>query len=181
MRRKRHRETRVWHDPLVTATGQRRAAEAVDTIEEGEDVEPVSGRRARRRGGGVKRDGVKIIAGPLNHTDPKELERQRLLSRVLAAEGRPSISRAVEEFLGAGFALPRAQDVCLQLLEHKDEERVTEAIGSLTELLAEEAPQRRAVLESRLRRIEEYADEPRTQEAAGHLRRFLHTRYAETL
>ena len=178
MRRKRHRETKVWHDPLVTATGRRRAAQAVETVEE---EEPVSGRRTRRRGDIAKRDGVKIIAGPLNHTDPKELERQRLLGRVLAAEGRPSISRAVEEFLAAGFDLPRAQDVCLQLLEHNDEERVSEAIDHLTEILGQEEPQRRAVLESRLRSIEELADEPSTQKAAGQLRRLLHTRYAETL
>jgi hypothetical protein len=63
------------------------------------------------------------------------------------------------------------QDVYLQLLEHTDETRVHEALDALSGILAGELPKRRAVLESRLRRIEQFAEESATREAAGRLRR----------
>ncbi len=128
---------------------------------------------------------ARIIAGPRTTTlEPKELERQRLLGRVLAAEGRPLITRAVDEYLAGSFELPRTQPVWLQVLEHRDEARVAEAIATLRAILAEPvpgpragesgaSPERRAVLESRLRRIEELAEESATREAAAELRRFL--------
>ena len=47
------------------------------------------------------------------------------------------------------------------------------AIEALSGILAGELPKRRAVLESRLRRIEEFAEEPSTREAATRLRRNL--------
>lgn len=137
--------------------------------------------RRRQRAAPVKRNGARIIAGPSGPIDPDAIERERLLDRVLVAEGRPSISRAVEAFLSAGFTFPLAQAVWLQVLEHNDETRVTEAIEKLTGILGEEEPERRKVLESRLRRIEEFADESSTKRAATDLRRVLHTRYAETL
>jgi hypothetical protein len=176
MRRKQHRETKVWRDPLVAPSVRRR-----DGAEPSGDEEKVNAKRNRKRVGTMKRTGAKIVAGPRNNADPREVERERLLYRVLAAEGRPAISRAAEDFFEAGFELPKAQEPWLQLLEHKDEERVVEAIESLTAILDGEPPRRRAVLESRLHRIEEYADELSTQRAAGELRRALKSKRAETL
>jgi ABC-type enterochelin transport system substrate-binding protein len=74
-----------------------------------------------------------------------------------------------------GFEWPNEQSVWLQLLEHNNESVVTEAIKKLTSLFdeQEEVPERQAVLDSRLRRIAEYADEPSTQEAASELQRRL--------
>jgi hypothetical protein len=137
--------------------------------------------RQQKRTAPAKHNGARIIAGPKGPQDANEIERLRLLDRVLVAEGRRPISGAVEAFIGAGFALPRAQEVWLQVLEHNDEERVVEAIEELSVIFDEEEPKRRKVLESRLRRIEEFADELSTQRAATDLRRMLHTRYAETL
>src|SRR5690606_35193448 len=119
------------------------------------------GRRLRTRAAPVRRNGARIVAGPKGPRDPAEIERQRLLDRLLVAVGRRSISRAVEEFISAGFSLPRAQNVWLQVLEHNDESRVAEAIQELAVIFDEEEPERRSVLESRLRRIEEFADEDR--------------------
>ena len=170
MRRKRHRQTKVWRDPLLSPTSVNGAAAEQDDAQ-----------RRRKRATPAKRSGARIIARPKTTRDPTEMERGRLLDRVLIAEGRPSISRAVEEFLGAGFSLPSEQEVWLQVLEHNDEERVTEAIEQLSALLHDEEPKRRKVLESRLRRIEAFADESSTQRAATDLRRVLNTRYAETL
>jgi len=162
MRRKRHRETKVWRDPLVAPSG-------------------IDAKQNRKKVGAVKRTGAKIVAGPRNNSDPREIERERLLYRVLAAEGRPAISKAAEDFFEAGFELPPTQEPWLQLLEHRNEDRIAEAIASLTTILDGQPPLRRAVLESRLRRIEEYADEPATQRAAGELRRLLKAKHAETL
>jgi hypothetical protein len=57
------------------------------------------------------------------------------------------------------------------MLEHADETRVREAIGALGALLVGELPKRRAVLESRLRRIEQFAEDHDTREGAADLRR----------
>lgn len=105
--------------------------------------------------------------------DPLSEERKRLLSKLLVAEGRPKISKAAAEFLRAGFDFPVDQDVYLQLLEHSDDQYVRSAIDGLSALLAAEEPKRRAVLESRLRRIEEYAEEADTRKAADQLLRKL--------
>jgi hypothetical protein len=170
MRRKRHRETKVWRDPLLSPTNGNGAA-----AEQAGDS-----RRHRKRAAPAKRS-ARIVEKPKGPRDPEQVERERLLDRLLVAEGRPSISSAVEAFLTAGFSLPHAQEVWLQVLEHNDESRVTEAIERLGAILDEEEPKRRKVLESRLRRIEEFADESSTQRAATDLRRVLNTRYAETL
>lgn len=106
-------------------------------------------------------------------TDPLMEERKRLLSKLLVAEGRPKISKAAAEFLRAGFDFPVDQDVYLQLLEHNDDHYVRSAIDGLSSLLAAEEPKRRAILESRLRRIEEYAEEADTRKAADQLLRKL--------
>lgn len=177
MRRKRHRgETKVWHDPLMVPAASRRNGNKGASVESDGD-EP---RRNRRRIA-PKRTGAKLIVGPVGPADPKEVERERLLHRVLAAEGRPSISNAVDDYVQAGFDFPRMQDVWLQMLEHRDEGRVALAIERLSDILDDESPKRRAVLESRLRRIEEYADEGTTQNAAGQLIRLLKDKHAEIL
>ena len=59
----------------------------------------------------------------------------------------------------------------LQLLEHTDETHVKSAIDVLATLLVSELPKRRAVLESRLRRIEQFAEDADTRRAAERLRR----------
>jgi hypothetical protein len=69
--------------------------------------------------------------------------------------------------------LPREQDVQLALLEHSDEARVRDALDALAALLATEAPKRRTVLDSRLRRIEDCAEESATRDLASSLRRSL--------
>jgi hypothetical protein len=113
----------------------------------------------------------RIVLAPAPQSDPRTAERQKLLGRLLVAEGRPKISKATDDFLKAGFTLPEEQDVYLQLLEHTDEEHVRGACDVLGTLLAGELPKRRAVLESRLRRIEQFAEEPATRDAAERLRR----------
>lgn len=103
----------------------------------------------------------------------KELERRRLLQRLLACEGRSAISQAAEAYLNAGFEFPEDQEVQLQLLEHFNEGRALQAINALQAIVAREAPKKRPVFEQRLRRLEEYADELSTREAAATLRRAI--------
>jgi hypothetical protein len=133
----------------------------------------------RRRVEPPKRTGARIVAGPRPNEDPREHERRRLLGIIRQSAGRVAISKAVDDYLQAGFELPREQEVWLQLLEHKNESRVVEAIETLEAMLAGEEPQRRAVLESRLRTIEELADDLPTRTAAQRLRRMLTGRQAE--
>lgn len=115
---------------------------------------------------------VQLAADP---TDDAERQRQRLLARLMAADGRGAISRAASEYQHAGFSFPEEQDVQLQLLECFDEEQAREAVHVLSRLLAREAPIKRPVLEQRLRRLEEYGDEAQTRETAAELRRNLRT------
>ena len=181
MRRKRHKETQVWHDPHLTAAGRRRVQAAEKTAGQGEGtddlVDSQGQRRNRHRGLESKRDGVRIVARPTNTVDPREAERERLLDKLLAVEGRPAIARAAQAYLEAGFEFPRSQYVWLQLLEHSDERTVGQAIEQLMAILTDEAPARWAVLESRLRRIEQFADECTTRAAASELRRLISGRW----
>jgi uncharacterized small protein (DUF1192 family) len=123
------------------------------------------------RSGGAAKPGQRIVLAPAPNADPRTLERQKLLNKLLIAEGRPSVSKAADAFITAGFTFPEEQDVYLQLLEHANEEHVRGAIDVLDGILAGELPKRRAVLESRLRRIEQFAEDAATRTAAERLRR----------
>jgi hypothetical protein len=174
MRRKRQRgETKVWRDPHVMPARHRGDGAAHP---EAKDDEAAGGNGQRRRAP-QRRHAARIIAEPQGEVDPREREREMMLVRLLEAAGRPKITNAADAYLEAGFDFPAKQAVWLQLLEHSDEERVAEAIDRLSQLLEDDPPERRAVLDSRLRRIEEYADEPSTQRAAGRLRRMLNGQF----
>jgi hypothetical protein len=58
-------------------------------------------------------------------------------------------------------------------LEHFDEARVRDAMAVLQDLVQKEPTLKRPVFEQRLRRLEEYADEVSTREAAKALRRLI--------
>jgi len=119
---------------------------------------------------------ARIVLPPVPDADPKHAERRKLLGKVLTAKGPASISKAADAFVAAGFIFPDDQETHVQLLEHVDEERVREAISKLTTIFAGELPKRRPVIEQRLRRIEDQADEPDTRDMAAALRRMLHGR-----
>lgn len=118
----------------------------------------------------AKRDSAKMVTVPARPARVPD-ERDKLLERLLAAAGRTAVSRAVDDLRRAGFEIPDEQETQLQVLEHADEERVREALLVLGRLLESESPARRTVLESRLRRIEECADEASTRELAAAVRR----------
>lgn len=105
--------------------------------------------------------------------DERRLEQQRLLGKLLSSEGRGAISRAADEFLRNGFDLPNEQEVHLQLLEHFDESRARESLATMARLLQDQPPIKRPVLDQRLRRLEEYADEAATRTLAADLRRAI--------
>ncbi len=123
-----------------------------------------------------KRDSAKMITAPsrVSTTDVvRAAEQERLVARLLAAQGRTEISRAAEDVARAGFAFPDEQEVHLQLLEHGDEDRVRSALSVFARLLDSEPAKRRTVLDSRLRRIEDCADEASTRELGSVVRRKL--------
>lgn len=184
-RTRRDATTKVWHNPDIsgrrgghtqaprvaptmeerrTQSAHRAALEALFTPKKEEDsgkaskaTDPLTGKPGR------------IVLAPPPQADPRAQDRQRLLGKLLHAEGRPAITKAANEFFKQGFTLPPEQDVYLQLLEHTDEEKVRDAIASLASILLSELPKRRAVLESRLRRIEEYAEDSATRACAVEL------------
>ncbi len=195
MRRIRKDATKVWHNPELntfsrrgggnggvarppeatpedrrSAKAHRAALEALFAPKREGESGPDGGDAGPRASSPAKASG-RIVLAPPPQSDPRTAERQKLLGRLLVAEGRPKISKAADDFLKAGFSLPEEQDVYLQLLEHADEEHVRGAIDMLGTILAGELPKRRAVLESRLRRIEQFAEEAATREAAERLRR----------
>ncbi|MCC6553602.1 MAG: hypothetical protein IT372_11355 [Polyangiaceae bacterium] len=196
MRRTRRDGTKVWHNPELqgsytrghpsssglprpTQSGEdRRAAkehraalEALFTPKKDPELQDDKAGRGRSASGAGSKAPGRIVLTPPPQSDPRAQERQKLLGKLLSASGRPGISKATNDFLRAGYTFPMEQDVYLQLLEHTDEERVHEAIEALAGILAGELPKRRAVLESRLRRIEQFAEEAATREAAERLRR----------
>ncbi len=114
---------------------------------------------------------AKIVSAAGAPADPA---REKLLAALLAAEGAEPVRRAVSALELAGHAVPRRQDALLRLLQHPDERRVRRAIDALAALFDAEPPARRPVLEARLRRLEELADDLETREAATALRRRMH-------
>jgi hypothetical protein len=63
--------------------------------------------------------------------------------------------------------------VQIQLLEHENEHRARDAVFVMAELLQRESPIQRPVLDQRLRRLEEFAEDPITRDAARALRRSM--------
>ncbi len=120
-----------------------------------------------------KRRDARIIVRKEDEIDETERQRRRLLSRYLASEGRVAITRAADEYLGAGFELPREQEAQLKLLEHFDENRAKQALAVLRELVDEEEPHQLPLLRQRLRRLEDHAEDAALRETAGELRRVL--------
>jgi hypothetical protein len=115
-----------------------------------------------------KRESAKMIRVPERDLcDPREVERSMLTAKLVASEGRVAIGRAVNALERAGFGLPDEQETYVQLLEHRDEARVRVALEALSRLLDNEAPKRRTLLDSRVRRIEENADEASTRALAS--------------
>jgi len=120
-----------------------------------------------------RRREARIVQAKPGQLDERDRDRLRLLERVMLSEGRSAISRAVENYLSAGFELPAEQEVQLKVLEHFDEARARDALEVLARLLTSERPKQLPVFDQRLRRLEEYADEPATRAAAADLRRAL--------
>lgn len=197
MRRIRKDATKVWHNPEIQTAGRprdpnggggarsqgsqgssdardtkqhRAALEALFSPKKEPEVDKNQRKPAREGPSSTKAPG-RIVLTPPPQTDERTGERQRLLSKLLLAEGRPKIAKAATDFLRAGYAFPEEQDVYLQLLEHTDESQVKSALDVLCGLLVGELPKRRAVLESRLRRIEQFAEDAETRAAAERLRR----------
>ena len=119
------------------------------------------------------RRAARIVAAPSRSDDAGRLERERLLSRFMASQGRAMISRAADDCRRAGVEFPHEQAVQLQLLEHVDESLARGAIAALGQILVAEPPAKRPILEQRLRRLEDAADEEGTRRAAAELRRAL--------
>lgn len=121
----------------------------------------------------VQRRSARIVQLVRSDDDAREKERRRMLDRLMASETRGAITRAAKDYVDAGHAFPEEQPVQLQLLEHFDEERARVAVEVLDRLLDMEAPFKRPILEQRLRRLEEYADDPETRALAGKVRQAI--------
>lgn len=98
---------------------------------------------------------------------------QQLLDRLVRSEGRLAISRAADDLWDSKIVPPKRQEVQIQLLEHENEQRARDAVFAMAELLQREAPIKRPVLDQRLRRLEQFAEDPITRDAAGALRRSM--------
>lgn len=143
--------------------GSRAEAESRDAVPLEPVVAPI----------GPQRRAARIVRPASETLDERELQKRRLLDRLMTADGRGAVSRAADDYIGAGFELPDDQAVHLQLLEHFDEDRVRDALDAMCRILSGEPPIKRPVLDQRLRRIEEHADELRTRSLAAELRRSL--------
>ncbi len=181
-RRARHEPAKVWHNPEVmgvrrpsrpAAAGTQGTSSPPAPEARSSTALPVPRGRASERGARDPSPRSGRIVAPVSHAkDEREAERERLLGKLRLAEGRPAITRAANELFKDGFVLPEEdQLVHLQLLEHSDETHVRDAIAHLATILDQEPPKRFTVLDSRLRRLEELADEPETRAAAAELRR----------
>jgi hypothetical protein len=125
------------------------------------------------RGDGVRRRAVRIVKATDAVLSPGGNREQQLLDRLVRSEGRGAISRAADDLWESKFVAPKRQEVQIQLLEHENEHRARDAVFAMAELLQREAPIKRPVLDQRLRRLEQSAEDPITRDAAGALRRSM--------
>lgn len=116
---------------------------------------------------------TKIVTPRAPSTEPRVLERERMVAALLVASDRTSVTRTTEALLSAGHDIPDTQEAHLQVLEHSDEQRVRASLAALDVILSREPAKRRPVLEQRLKRIEEFAEDRATRESAAALRRKL--------
>jgi hypothetical protein len=137
------------------------AAESEDTS----SAEAPRGEVARRRA-------VRIVKLADHALSPGNRE-QQLLDRLVRSQGRGAISRAADDLWECKFVAPKQQEVQIQLLEHENEQKARDAVFIMAELLQKEAPIKRPVLDQRLRRLEQSAEDPITRDAAGALRRSM--------
>lgn len=124
----------------------------------------------------VRRRAVRIVKVTDTVLGPGNRE-QQLLDRLVRSQGRGAISRAADDLWEGKFVPPKRQDVQIQLLEHENEQRARDAVFAIAELLQREAPIQRPVLDQRLRRLEQSAEDPITRDAAGALRRSMRVHY----
>jgi hypothetical protein len=120
----------------------------------------------------VRRRVARIVKAAEQAAAPDNRE-QRLLERLMRSQGRVAISRAADDLWESKFKAPRQQEVQIQLLEHENEHRARDAVFVMAELLQRESPVQRPVLDQRLRRLEEFAEDPITRDAARALRRSM--------
>jgi hypothetical protein len=120
----------------------------------------------------VRRRAVRIVKAADTATGPNNRE-QQLLDRLVRSQGRGAISRAADDLWEGKFVAPKRQEFQIQLLEHENEHRARDAVFAMAELLQREAPIKRPVLDQRLRRLEQSAEDPITRDAAGALRRSM--------
>lgn len=150
--------------PRTTDPTAPSAAEA--ELDLGEEVAPLEAAQPRKRE-------ARIVPRREDTVDEAEQLRRRLLAQLFQSEGQSAITRAADKYFQAGFELPVEQEAQLKLLEHFDEARVRSALQTLSGLLQTEEPRQLPLFRQRLRRLEDYADEPPTRTAAAELRRVL--------
>ncbi|MBI3201183.1 MAG: hypothetical protein HYZ29_06530 [Myxococcales bacterium] len=121
----------------------------------------------------AQRRTARIVQVTQTSADDREKLRLRLLDRLAGSETRGAITRSADELVREGFELPAEQPLQLQLLDHFDEERARAAIEVLSTLIAKEPAFKRPIMDQRLRRLEEYAEDPSVRDAAAELRRAI--------
>lgn len=159
---------------LIKAPGRAVAASAAPRKPRPDRVAPDPGASPEKAPRAeAPRRSARIVQLGSGTPDDRERERQKLFQRLMSSQGRGAITRAANEYIGAGFELPDEQEIHLQLLEHFDEARARESLAAMVRLLEDEPALKRPVLDQRLRRLEEHADEPATRTLAAELRRSL--------
>jgi hypothetical protein len=164
------------NSPILSDNGRKMAAASAAPARPAAQKKQRTGATAKqqqRRVEGSQKRVARIVQLSERERDEREKLRQRLLDKLMLSEGRGAISRAAEEYRDAGFEFPHVQEVQLQLLEHFNEGRAQDAVTVLRQLLEQEQPIKRPIMDQRLRRLEEYADEPSTREQAAALRRVI--------
>jgi hypothetical protein len=96
-----------------------------------------------------------------NGDDAKAETRAKLAARVRDALGPDDITKAVDGYLTKFGRPPEDFEFLGPMLQHRNEERVTEAMDAIAALLdAGQKPRRPRAIAAQLRTIEEVSDEP---------------------
>jgi hypothetical protein len=93
----------------------------------------------------------------------------------LSSEGRGAVTRAADQYLRAGFEFPLEQPRAAPAARASGRGAGTGRVETLRGIVVSEPPLKRPILEQRLKRLEDSAEEAETRAAATELRRVSET------
>jgi hypothetical protein len=122
-------------------------------------------------------DGVSATAAPAEATapappprDPEREARRKAIEQIMIAEGRDSVTKAVDKWLSKFGPLPNDYEVLGKALAHRADAVLLQVMDQIEGCLAKQKPRRSRTLSAHLRLLEDTHDDNAIRDRAARLR-----------